>query len=78
MNAMRQLLRLIAALLTLGVTAAPAWAWSPRADSTPQPRRETLWGLQRDDPAIAIGAIAVALLLFVFVAWIAARVGDKS
>lgn len=80
MNAILRNLRLFAALLSVGFTAAPALAssWSLRGDSTPNPRRETLWGLPRDDPAIAVGAIAATLILFVLIAWVAARVGDRS
>lgn len=69
----------LAAALALWCVATPVLAsgWSLTADATPAPRKETLWGLPRDDPAIAIGAIIAALLLFAGIAWIASRVGDK-
>jgi hypothetical protein len=76
---LRNWLSSFAALLTLCLASAPAAAagWGLRADATPAPRKELLWGLPRDDPAIAIGAIVLALGIFVVVAWIAARVGDR-
>jgi hypothetical protein len=39
--------------------------------------RELLWGLPRDDPAIAIGAVIGALALVILFAWIASRIGDE-
>ena len=76
---LRNWVRSLAVLLAVG-TASPALAsgWSLRGDATPVARKETLWGLPRDDPAIAIGAIVFAALVVLAVAWIAARVGDKS
>ena len=75
-----KVVRSFASLMALALTASPlfAAAWSLPADAASRPHRETLWGLPRDDPAIAVGAIVAALLLFAFIAWIAARVGDKS
>ncbi|MFO0803242.1 MAG: hypothetical protein U0791_08995 [Gemmataceae bacterium] len=70
----------LAATLALSVVSTPVLAagWSVRGDAAPVQRKETLWGLPRNDPAIAIGAIAAAAALFVGIAWVAARVGDKS
>lgn len=77
---LRNWLGSLAAVFALMCFATPvlAAAWSLPAAATPAPRKETLWGLPRDDPAIAIGAIIAAMVLFVGIAWIAARVGDKS
>lgn len=60
------LLRTAAVMLLLGLTASPALA----------ARRELLWGVPRDDPAIAIVAIAGGIAVLVFLAWIAVRIGD--
>jgi hypothetical protein len=71
-------IRSVAVLLVLGSAAPAAAGWSLCGNASPNPRRETLWGLPRDDPAIAIGAVVLAVLIVVAVAWVAARVGDKS
>ena len=70
-----------AVILALGFAMAPlAEATGPtsRTEPTPVARRETLWGLPRDDPAIAVGAIIGGIALLVVFVWVAVRVGDKS
>jgi hypothetical protein len=76
---LRNQLSAFAALLSLCLVSTPVLAagWGLRGEATLAPRKEMLWGLPRDDPAIAIGAIAIALAIFALVSWIAARVGDK-
>ena len=71
-----------AVILALGFAMAPAAeATGPTNRTEPAAtaqRRETLWGLPRDDPAIAVGAIIGGIALLVLFVWIAVRVGDKS
>lgn len=75
----RSAVRSLAVVLALGFAAAPAAdasLWSgTRTEAAP--RRQTLWGLPRDDPAIAFGAIVGGLALLIAFVWIAVRVGDK-
>jgi len=73
------LVRNLAAALILAGTASSLQAatWTLHADAAPVERKATLWGLPRDDPTIAIGALVLASLIFAAVAWVAARVGDK-
>ena len=76
-------IRALAAALALGFASVPAaeassW-WSARSEAVAsKPRRETLWGVPRDDPAIAVGAIVGGIALLIFFAWIASRIGDKN
>jgi hypothetical protein len=72
-------LRPLAVMLGLALASTPVLAsgWSLRGDATPVQRKETLWGVPRDDPAIAIGAMIVVGLFIAAVAWVAARVGDN-
>jgi len=76
-NYLRIWLGTLAAALMFG-TSPVAAAIRALPGDVPSARRETLWGLPRNDPAIAVGAILAALVLFTLIAWIAARVGDKS
>jgi hypothetical protein len=62
-------LRVLAVSLGLSVATARAEA---------APTRETLWGLPRQDPAIAVGAIIGGIVVVSIFAWIAARTGDKA
>ena len=74
-------LRILAVSIALSLAAAPveaAWRAAQPGVVEASPRRETLWGLPRDDPAIAVGAIVFGVAVLVFFAWIAARTGDKS
>ena len=70
-------LRTLAVVLLLGFASAPA-AHASTLIAQPAPRRETLWGVPRDDPAIAVGAIVGGIALLVLFAWVAVRIGDKS
>jgi hypothetical protein len=77
----RDWLRIVAVSVALGLAPAPveaAWRAVQPGGVEASQRRETLWGLPRDDPAIAMGAIVCGGAVLVFFAWIAARTGDKS
>lgn len=67
--------KLVGSFMVMAAGAGPLHA-AVLGQSAPT-RRETLWGLPRNDPAIAIGAIVIVLLLIVGIAWIAARIGDR-
>jgi hypothetical protein len=75
------LLRALVDALAVGFAAAPAadagWR-TTEPTATARARRETLWGVPRDDPAIAVGAIVGGLALVILFAWVAARLGDKA
>jgi hypothetical protein len=78
---LQNVIRALLAALALGVISASAEAsagWGLIAEASAPARRETLWGLPRNDPAIAVGAILGGIGLLILFAWIAARVGDKS
>jgi hypothetical protein len=78
---LRMWLRVLAISFLWAVASPPAAATGPfdrEENPPPAARRETLWGLPRDDPAIAVGAIVGGIALLVFFAWIAARIGDKN
>lgn len=74
-------LRTLAVVFVLGfasVPAADAGGWAGHTViAQPAPRRETLWGVPRDDPAIAVGAIVGGIALLVLFAWVAVRIGDE-
>jgi len=76
---LRNWLNPFAAILALSAASTPVLAsgWSLHGDAAPVQRSETLWGLPRDDPAIAIGAIVVVCLLIVGIAWVASHIGDR-
>jgi len=72
--------RRFAAALLLGL-AIPQAAEAGGTVSPPAAAnvtRESRWGLPRDHPAIAIGAIVGGIALLVLFAWLAVRIGDKS
>ncbi len=77
---LRKLFWALAVALTVGFATTPSVeaseASGTRTEATP--RRETLWGLPRDDPAIAVGAIVGGIAILVLFAWIASHVGDES
>lgn len=78
-----KLFRTIAVALLLGFAAAPVadagWRTTESTATAPaRARRETLWGIPRDDPAIAVAAIVGGIALIVLFAWIAVRIGDKA
>lgn len=72
-------LRPLAATLALTLASTPVLAagWSLRGDAAPVQRRESLWGVPRDDPAIAIGALIMVGLFIAAIAWVASRIGDN-
>ena len=77
---LRNLFWALAVALTVGLATTPTAEASgtsgTRTEATP--RRETLWGLPRDDPAIAVGAIVGGIAILVLFAWIASHVGDEG
>lgn len=77
-----KLLRTAAVALVFGFATAPAaeagWRTTESTAATTRTRHETLWGLPRNHPAIAVAAVAGGIALIVFFAWVAARVGDKA
>jgi hypothetical protein len=76
-----KLFRAAVAALMLGFLFTPAAVASGRTAEPTAPartRRETLWGIPRNDPIIAVVALAGAVALVVAFAWIAARIGDKA
>ncbi|MBX9584482.1 MAG: hypothetical protein K2X87_29630 [Gemmataceae bacterium] len=71
--------RLLTAALLLGVWAGPAEAgWWNR--SKPEPTDKVTATRTRDDadPAVGVAVIAAGLALFVFLAWVAVRVGGSG
>lgn len=74
--------RALAVSIALGGLMVPAVEATGPTNRTepaaPAARRETLWGLPRNDPAIAVGAIVGGIALLILFAWVAVRIGDKS
>jgi hypothetical protein len=71
--------RLLTAALLIGVWAGPAEAgWWNRPKPEPTDKVTATRTRENADPAVGVAVIAGAVALFIFLAWLAVRVGGGT